>query len=117
LLIVDWRDPKSRGFDRTEVKVEISAISGELLEFCDYSGAFNMGHRPSIKEQRTLTAISDAEFLRFSTLERSNLLFHFTGMECSNVFCPGIDEPLRRAADQQALETNGIIQRAEEHAP
>jgi hypothetical protein len=106
LLEVDWHNPKTEGYDPTEVKVQISAVSGELLQFEDAGGYFRKVVPPKIKDASKLVAISDAEFLRYSTLERSNLLVRFAGLHCSDMHCPGLDEPLLHTQTNSVSRTS-----------
>jgi len=101
LLIVDWKNTNAPGYDPTEVTVEISAVSGELLKLTD-SGSFGKrGEQPLIKDLNNLLAISDEQFLKYSTLERSNLVVRFTSLHCSDLHCPGVDDPI-------SPETNAV---------
>jgi len=79
VLGVEWHNPTTPGYDSTEVAVEISAVSGDLIKLVDKSGDF--GKRPAmIRDVGRLLAISDEEFLKYSPLERSNLLVRFAGV-------------------------------------
>jgi hypothetical protein len=79
VLGVEWHNPTSPGYDSTEVSVEISAVSGDLIKLVDKTGDFSK--RPAlIQEVGKLLAISDEEFLKYSPLERSNLLVRFAGV-------------------------------------
>jgi len=82
------RDPGSNGF-----AFSISSVTGELLEM-NVGYASTCKGLPLLKDLGRLLAISDDEFLKYSTLERSNLLVCFAGLHCSNMHCPGVDEPL-----------------------
>lgn len=79
LLIVEWKNTNAPGYDPTEVMVEISAVSGELLQLTD-GGFFSKREQPLIKDLDKLLAISDEEFLKYSLLERSNLVSRFSAI-------------------------------------
>jgi len=57
-------------------------------------------------------AIPDEEFIKYSTLERSNLLFRFTGLHCTDLHCPGFDDPLssETTGAQTNMPTKAVIQ-------
>lgn len=93
VLTVDWLDPKSYGYI-TEVSVDVSAVSGEILGLADGHGFFAKRQYPVITEFAQLASIPDDEFLKYSTMERSNLLVRFAGVHCSDMHCPDVDEPL-----------------------
>lgn len=94
LLTVEWRQPQLEGYDPTEVSVEISAVSGEVLKFTDSNGLFSKRKQPVVRDLDTLLAIPDQEFLKYSTLERSNLLVRFAGIHRFDMHCPDVDDPL-----------------------
>jgi hypothetical protein len=92
VLDVEWQS--ETGYDRGAVTVEISAVTGELLELRDEQGYFSKKKQPLINDVDTLLAFRDEEFWKYSTLERSNLLVRFADLHCTNMYCPGIDGPL-----------------------
>ncbi len=92
-LVVDWRNPKKPGFDTTAATVKISAVSGDLLQIEIGQGSF-FRQPPIVRDLDKLLAISDEEFAKYSTLERSNLLVQFAGLHCSDLHCPGVDKPI-----------------------
>jgi hypothetical protein len=102
LLTVEWYDASAIGYkpDRL-IEVEISAVSGELLHLTA-GNYFKERDQPLFKDMDKLAAISDEEFMKYSTLERSNLLVCFTGLHCSDLRCPGIDESL-------SIRTNQVL--------
>ncbi len=72
LMSVDWKMP---GNDPAGVRVEISAVSGDLLTLFDGNGPFhNPEHhspeQPFIKDLKNLLAISDEEFLKYNEQQR-----------------------------------------------
>ncbi len=75
------RDPGTNG-----VAMKISAVSGDLLEL--NAGIFSGGHFPLIKDLDKLLTIPDEEFLKFSDMERSNLVVQFAA-----VHYPAINRP------------------------
>jgi hypothetical protein len=77
LLTVDWDNPKAVALDR--VKVQISAVSGELLQLVD-DNYHNKTNNCFIKDLDKLLAITDDEFLTCSDMERSNLVVRFAGV-------------------------------------
>jgi len=75
IMIVIWgrpflRDPGSNG-----IGMKFSAVSGELLEL--NAGIHACKGLPLIKSLRELLAIPDAEFLKYSAMQRSNLVARF----------------------------------------
>jgi hypothetical protein len=80
LLLVDWKNTNSPGYDETAVQIQISAVSGELLKFSDGNGFFGKQSTPLIKDLGKLLDISDDKFLKYSDKERSNLVFRFAGV-------------------------------------
>jgi len=95
IMVAYWgepalRDPGSNGF-----AFKISSVTGELLEM-NVGNASTCKGLPLMKDidLGNLMAISDEKFLKYSTLERSNLLVRFTGLHCSDLHCPGmVDAP------------------------
>lgn len=83
LLTVNWKNPKRLGYDPTGVKVQISAVSGELLEINDGNGSFSNRKQPLIKDLKKLLAISDEVFLKYTEQERRELVERFAGEKCS----------------------------------
>jgi hypothetical protein len=82
------RDPGSNGF-----AFKISAVSGELLEL-NVGNASTCKGLPLIKDLDKLLAISDEEFLKYSPLERSNLVVRFAA-----VHYPPLDNQLHGATN------------------
>ena len=76
------RDPGSNG-----VAFEISAVSGELLEM-NVGNASGCKGLPLIKDPDKLLAISDEEFLKYSDVERSNLVVKFA--TCPSLITPEV---------------------------
>jgi hypothetical protein len=93
LMCVYWGEPMLRDPGSNGLAFEISAVSGELLEL-HAGNASGCKRLPLLKDLGKLLAISDKEFLTYSTLDRSNLLVNFAGLHCSDLHCPGFDEPL-----------------------
>jgi hypothetical protein len=92
ILNVEWSSGEAHDMGR--VVVVISAVTGELLELRNTHGSFNKNTTSFIKDSEKLAAISDEEFLKYSTLERSNLLVRFADLHCTNMYCPGVDAPV-----------------------
>ena len=101
LLSVSWRNANASSYDPYEIMVEISAVSGELLKFKDVNGSFSNRQQPLIKDLDKLLAISDEEFLKYSDLERSNLVVRFAA-----VHYPPADSPKLEPGTSQATATN-----------
>ena len=80
LLVVDWKNTNTFGYDHTEVSVEISAVSGDLLEIQVGMNSFTKRNKPMIKDLDKLLAIPDEEFLKFSEAERTNLFARFANL-------------------------------------
>jgi hypothetical protein len=94
LLTVEWEDTNAVGYNPFRVmEVQVSAVSGDLLHITDGS-YFKDKEQPFVNDMDKLASISDDEFLKYSTLERSNLLVQFAGLHCTNMYYPGVDEPL-----------------------
>lgn len=85
VLSVVWQSPRVPGYDPTEVSVDISAVSGELLKLEDERGAFKDRKLPliMIRDVDRLLAIPDSDFLRFTPSERSDLVFRYAGIHCT----------------------------------
>lgn len=79
LMYVYWGTSQLRETGSGGVAFEISAVSGDLLEL-NAGKACGCQGLPLLKEPEKLLAISDREFLEYSTLERSNLLVQFAGI-------------------------------------
>ena len=88
------RDPGSNGF-----AFKISAVSGELLEL-NVGNVATCKWLPLIKNLDKLVAISDADFLKYSSLDRSNLVVSFSGVHCCALHCPGFDDPLNQESNE-----------------
>jgi len=71
-----WGKPELRGPHFNGFSVEISAVSGELLEI-NFGKALTL---PLIKDVDKLLAISDEEFLKYSDEEKSNLVVRFSAV-------------------------------------
>jgi len=99
LMTVEWQKVNAHGFDRDRVELVMSAVSGELLKYIDLGGSFRNGNRPFLNNVSALLAISDEEFMKYSSLDRSNLLVNYAGIHCSDLHCPSVD-------DTFLLETN-----------
>lgn len=93
LVYVYWGNPELRNPGPDGFAFEVSAVSGELLEL-NAGDATGCKELHLVKELDKLLAISDEEFQKYSTLDRSNLLVQFADLHCTNMYCPGIDEPL-----------------------
>ena len=76
LLSVHWEQTHFVSDDPGAVSLQISAVSGELLEFVvgTKSGCKGL---PLINNLEKLLAITDEEFLKMSATERTNLLYRF----------------------------------------
>jgi hypothetical protein len=100
----ELRDPGSNGF-----AFLISSVTGELLEM-NVGNSSTCKGLPLIKNLDKLAAIPDGEFLKYSSLERSNLLVLFAGLHCTNMYCPGVDGRVRSQAPaiSETLQTNAI---------
>jgi len=100
VLIADWQNTNDLRNQLTQVLVTVSAVSGELLEVQDH-GYFRKTELLPLHDLQNLLAISDEEFLKYSTLERSNLVVRFTGLHCDTMHCPDVPDP-------PSIETNAI---------
>ena len=83
LFHVEWGEEGRDGLGHTKlpmIKIMISGINGELLSF--YQRTDSYSKRPSIliKDLDKLLAIPDAEYLKYSPLERSNLVARFAAI-------------------------------------
>jgi hypothetical protein len=85
LLVVGWTN--------SDVSVVISAVSGELLKLDAGDGSFSKSGKNLIKDLGDLLSIPDEEFEKYSILERSNLLVRFAGLHCTDLHCPGVNDP------------------------
>jgi hypothetical protein len=85
LMDIFWKTSKLRDPGTNGMACMLSAVSGELLEM---SVGNNCGCKglPLIKDFKKLVAIPDEEFLKYSELDRSNLLARF-------VTCPAMITP------------------------
>jgi hypothetical protein len=81
------------GWQNSDVSVEISAVSGDLLKLDAGDGSFSKSEKILIQDLGGLISIPDEEFEKYSTLERSNLLVRFGGLHCTDLHCPGINDP------------------------
>jgi hypothetical protein len=80
LMSVEWQRP---GYDPAGVRVEISAVSGELLTLYDGNGPFHNPPQRFIKDLKSLLAISDEEFLKYNDQERRALVERFAPVQGS----------------------------------
>jgi hypothetical protein len=103
LITVVWKGQSEKGSGPSDLEVQVSAITGELLKLSDGQGAFSKRSQPLVVGLKELVAIPDDAFLRYSTLERSNLLVKYAGVHCSDLHCPGIQDVLCR-------ETNTVTE-------
>ena len=112
LITVVWKAPSARGSGPSDLKVQVSAITGELLKLSDGQGAFSKRSQPLIVGLKELLTIPDQEFLKYSTLERSNLLIKYAGVHCSDLHCPGMPDALNRETNAVAktpLKANSTV--------
>jgi len=112
LLSVDWKSTNSTEYDLKQVGIEISAVSGELLHFTDDGYTFTKRKQPLGVDLKALKAIRDDEFLKYSTLDRSNLLVRFAGIHCTDLHCPGMPDALNRETNAVAktpLKANSTV--------
>ncbi len=96
LMSVHWERPYYVASDPGAVSIQISAVSGQLLEFVvgTKSGCKGL---PLIKDLDKLLAITDEEFLKMSDTERTNLLYRFA----NNYLFP----PTSAATNQTVITT------------
>lgn len=77
ILDTYWGKPALRSPGASGMSFEVSAVTGQLLEL-------NMGNKsgckdlPLLKDLDKLLAVSDAEFLKLSDAERTDLIHRFT---------------------------------------
>ncbi len=81
VFYVDWEEQRERS-DQT-VRVMIAGDTKDLLYLRQEDDSYSMRPAALIKEMDKLLAISDAEFLRYSPLERSNLVARFAAVDYS----------------------------------
>jgi hypothetical protein len=74
LLSVEWENPKLEGHDPDAVMVEISAVTGDLLQLRDGRGLFGTRTGAIVKNIEALLAISDEDFLKFNEQQRRGLV-------------------------------------------
>ncbi|HTY87275.1 MAG TPA: hypothetical protein VMB80_07410 [Candidatus Acidoferrum sp.] len=85
LMYAYWGKPALRAPGTNGMAFEISAVSGELLEM-NVGNASGCGGLPLIKDFEKLGGISDEEFLKYSDVERSNLVVKFA--TCPSLITP-----------------------------
>jgi hypothetical protein len=76
LMYIMWGKPELRNPGSNGIAMEFSAVSGELLELD--AGISVCKNFPRIKNIDKLLAIPDADFMKYSSLERSNLVAQFS---------------------------------------
>jgi hypothetical protein len=80
---------KDRGNDESGhpigpvITIMISGINGELLSFHESDNPYSKRPMVLIKDMDKLLAISDEEFLKYSDMERSNLVVRFSAVTYS----------------------------------
>jgi hypothetical protein len=79
MMEVYWGDKRLRDPGKHGVAFKISAVSGQLLEMSVGNAAGCKG-LPLIRDFEELIAIPDEEFLRYSDIERSNLVVRFANL-------------------------------------
>ena len=62
------------------INVSISGINGELLKLRQEDDTYSMRPASLIKDMDKLLAIPDEEFLKYSDMERSNLVVRFAAV-------------------------------------
>lgn len=95
ILVVEWENSRIKGYDQSYVKVECSAVTGELLRLHAGNGSFSKGP-PLIREVEKLLLISNEEFLAYDQSQRRELLRKYVGYWerqgiAANVVLPTID--------------------------
>jgi len=75
IMIIIWGRPYLRDPGSNGISMKFSAVSGELLEL--NAGIYTCKGFPLIKNLDKLVAIPDADFLKYSAMQRSNLLARF----------------------------------------
>ena len=98
LIYIYWGKPELRDPSSNGIALEISAVSGDMLEL-NVGNASGCKGLPLVKDMDKLLAIPDSEFLKYSDQERSNLVVRF-----SAVAYPGLTNAL-----QHAVEANNVI--------
>jgi hypothetical protein len=86
---VKWGD-----WTRPVVDIEISGATGELLKLRQEDDSYSKRPASLIKDMDKLLAIPEEEFLKYSPLERSNLVVRFAA-----VHYPPLDNQLRDATN------------------
>jgi len=76
LFYIWWGDDAASG-----VHVMISGLTGELLNLCQDDDSYSKRPSALIKDVDQLLAIPDEEFLKYSDLERSNLVVRFAAIQ------------------------------------
>lgn len=78
IFYVKWGDPVEPTID-----VMISGVSGELLNLRQEDDSYSKRPASLIKDMDKLLAIPDDDFLKYSSLERSNLVVRFGAVQYS----------------------------------
>jgi hypothetical protein len=79
LMVVYWGRPLLRDPGSNGVAFEISSVSGQLLEL-NVGNACGCKALPLLRNLGQLLAISDEDFVKYSDLERSNLVVRFANV-------------------------------------